>query len=299
MRGRPQESLTRVAAALIAITAATVGFPAVAADAREAAASAANPAIKTPDETRLFGREVPDTALRFADGGVGRLSDLWAHRPVFLTLVFSRCAGICSPYLGLLRDAVDQVGGAGDRYQMVVVSFDERDRPEDLAALAEHHGLENDRGWTFAAPATSDELKALCQSLDFDFQWDEQRQQFEHPAITVALRRGKFVRLSVGEEITAGRFKDMLADARGEFVAMYPAPGARGALFRCFDYDPGRGFTPNWGMLLLVFPGASALAVAALMFMAARVRARWAPASRQSGLDKPDAQAEAGLAVDN
>jgi cytochrome oxidase Cu insertion factor (SCO1/SenC/PrrC family) len=272
MRGRSQESLTRVGAAVIAMTAAAIGFPIGVADAREAAD--ADFAFKTPDETRLFGREVPDVALRFADGHDGRLSDLWADRPVFLSLVFSRCAGICSPYLGVLRDTVDQVGGGGDRYQMVVISFDARDRPEDMVALAKHHGLENDRGWTFAAPASSEELTALCESLDFDFRWDERRQQFDHPAITVALRRGKFVRLSVGGEITPGRFKDMLADARGEFVPIYPAPGERGALFRCFDYDPERGFIPNWGMLILVFPGVAALTVATLMFMAARVRAR-------------------------
>lgn len=63
---------------------------------------------------------------------------------------------------------------------------------------------------------------------------------------------------------------EMLADARGEFVPIYPDPGRRGTLFRCFDYDPRRGFTPNWGMLILVFPAAAALILAAGIFMAAR-----------------------------
>jgi len=227
--------------------------------------------FKPPDESRLLGREVPDVGLRLADGRDGRLSDLWAERPVFVTLVFSRCAGICSPYLGLLKKTVEQVGGDGERYQMVVISFDGRDRPEDLTALARHHGLEDDRGWTFAVPASSEDLAELCESLDFDFRWDEQSRQFNHPAVTVALRSGKFVRLSVGEEISPRRFKEMLSDAWGEFVPFYPAPGRRGALFRCFDYDPERGFTPNWGMLILVFPGVAALTLAALMFKAARM----------------------------
>lgn len=268
MHGRPQKGLTRLGAVAIAATAATmIGLSIGVAAARETASA---DYVKSPDESHLFGREVPDVALRFADGRDGRLSDLWADRPVFLSLVFSRCAGICSPYLGLLRDTVDQVGGVGERYQMVVISFDVRDRPEDMVALAKHHGLENDQGWTFAIPASSKDLMALCQSLDFDYRWDEKRQQFDHPAITVALRRGKFVRLSVGEAISSGRFKDMLADAWGEFVPIYPAPGERGALFRCFDYDPERGFTPNWGMLFLVLPGVAALAVAAVMFTTAR-----------------------------
>ncbi len=237
--------------------------------------------FEPPDETSLFGREVPDIALRYADGSRGHLSDQWAERPVFVTLVFSRCAGICSPYLGLLKSTVAQVGASGDRYQMVVISFDMRDRPEDLVALAKHHNLQNDPGWTFAAPASQDELTALCESFDFDFRWDEEQQQYNHPAITVALRAGKFARISVGEEITPGRFKEMLSDARGEFVPIYPAPGQTSALFRCFDYDPERGFTPNWGMLLLIAPGLGALSLAAGMFVAARLgKARPAKASR-------------------
>lgn len=227
--------------------------------------------FEPPDETSLFGRAVPDIGLRYADGSSGHLSDQWAERPVFVTLVFSRCAGICSPYLGLLKSTVEQVGSSGDRYQMMVISFDMRDRPEDLIALAKHHHLENDSGWTFAAPASQEELTALCESLDFDFRWDEQRRQYNHPAITVALRQGKFARISVGEEISPGRFKEMLSDARGEFVPIYPAPGQATALFRCFDYDPERGFTPNWGMLLLIAPGLGALSLAAGMFLAARL----------------------------
>jgi cytochrome oxidase Cu insertion factor (SCO1/SenC/PrrC family) len=241
--------------------------------------------FKPPEESRLFGREVPDIGLRYADGSDGRLSDLWSERPVFVTLVFSRCAGICSPYLGLLKKTVEQVGSSGLRYQMAVISFDVDDRPEDMIALANHHGLEADRGWTFAVPSSSEDLTALCRSLDFDFRWDQESRQFNHPAITVALRAGKFVRLSVGEEISPARFKEMVADAWGEFVPFYPDPGRRGALFRCFDYDPERGFTPNWGMLILIFPAVAALAIAILIFMAARmigVASRETPASTQS-----------------
>jgi cytochrome oxidase Cu insertion factor (SCO1/SenC/PrrC family) len=280
MRSRFQERLTPVALATIAMAVATSVSVA-------AAQEVPNPDLtfKAPNESRLFGREVPDVGLRYADGGSGRLSELWGERPVLVTFVFSRCAGICSPYLGLLKKTVKQVGSSGDRYQMVVISFDARDRPEDVLALAKHHGLETDRGWTFAVPASPEELMALCQSLDFDFRWDEQRQQFNHPAITVALRAGKFVRLSVGEEISPRRFKEMVADAWGEFVPVYPVPGQRGALFRCFDYDPERGFTPNWGMLILIFPAVAALTIAVLMFTIARFTSeasRKAPASPPS-----------------
>ncbi len=234
--------------------------------------------FRPPDEASLFGRELPDIRLIRADGNTEMFSDLWQRQPIFVTLVFSRCAGICSPYMGLLRDTIDQVGSCGDRYRMVVISFDLRDDPAALTALAEHHGLRDHPGWTFAVPASEDDLNQLCQSLDFDFRWDETRQQYNHPAVTVAVRHGKLVRLSVGEEISPGRFKEMLAEARGEFVPIYPIPGQSAALFRCFDYDPARGFTPNWGMLLLVFPGVAAIAIIAGIFGFSRLTAT----SRQS-----------------
>ncbi len=265
-----QEGLRSIASAAMALAVAmSMVWPSGVVRAQEIP----DPALmfKPPEEARLVGREVPDIGLRYADGSSGRLSTLWAERPVFVTLVFSRCAGLCSPYLGLLRKTVEQVGSSGDRYQMVVISFDLRDRPEDLLALARHHGLEADQGWTFAVPVDERERMALCRALDFDFRWDEQRRQYNHPAVTVALRAGKVARISVGGEIAPGRFKEMLADARGEFVPIYPTPGQRGALFRCFDYDPQRGFTPNWGMLILVFPGAAALTLAVGMFTAARL----------------------------
>lgn len=214
MRSRFQECLRSIVLAAIARIAATLILqPSRVAIAQEIP----DPDLifKPPEESRLLGREVPDIVLRYADGSSGHLSALGTERPVFVTLVFSRCVGICSPYLGLLKKTVEQVGSSGDRYQMVVLSFDLRDRPEDLMALASHHGLEADRGWTFAAPASQKDLTALCQSLDFDFRWDEDRKQYNHPAITVALRAGKVARISVGEEISPGRFKEMLANAQG------------------------------------------------------------------------------------
>lgn len=228
-----------------------------------------------PTETTLVGRRLPNIDLLSADGNALTLDELSADRPIFLTLVFSRCAGICSPYLGLLRKAVSAAGGSGQQYQMVVVSFDMRDAQADLRALIEHHSLQNDRGWTFASPKLEADRDLLCNSLDFDYRWDEERQQYNHPAMTVAVRAGKIVRLSVGEEITPARFREMIAEASGQYVPIYPEPGATAALFRCFDYDPQRGFTPNWGMMILVAPAAVTLILVVVLFRLANTRQRF------------------------
>ncbi|MEZ6074598.1 MAG: hypothetical protein R3C56_02665 [Pirellulaceae bacterium] len=86
----------------------------------------------------MFGREVPDIGL-LCRLRSGHLSDQWGfERPVFVTLTARR---YLLSYLGLLKSTVEQVGSSGDRYQMVVISFDMRDRPEDLIALAKYHNL--------------------------------------------------------------------------------------------------------------------------------------------------------------
>ncbi len=222
--------------------------------------------FQPPSESELIGREVPNIELITSAGQLTTLAELSSERPIFTTLVFSRCAGICSPYLGLLKKTVKSVGGSGNQYQMVVISFDLRDAQSDLLALAAHHELASDSGWTFAAPRTEADRDALCQAFDFDYRWDEQRQQYDHPAITVGLRGNRIVRLSVGEEISPARFREMIAELRGQYVPVYPEPGARATLFRCFDYDPQRGFTPNWGMLVLVAPAMVTLVVVVTLF---------------------------------
>lgn len=234
-----------------------------------------NAAYGLPDEGRYATREFPDIVAQTLETPRLQLSELWREKPVLLTLIFTRCAGICSPYLMSLKSAVGSVGGAGSDYRVVVLSFDRRDTPADMAAMARHIGVSSNGDWIFGT-STAPEIERVAASTGFWFRWDAARGQFDHPAMLVGVREGRIARLLVGGDVLPVRLKEVVDELRGEFVPAYPLPGR--VVFRCFQYDPSSGrFEPDWGFLLLLLPGCTALFGTFWVFRSARRRTRAAP----------------------
>jgi cytochrome oxidase Cu insertion factor (SCO1/SenC/PrrC family) len=219
--------------------------------------------LRPPDENRYVDRAVPDVLLlRPAEPSV-RLSSLWEQRPVLFTFVFTRCAGICSPLLHSLKAATTKVGGAGTDYQIVVASFDARDGPDTMAAMAHDLGLEKTPGWTFAALSAAD-VQQLAPAIGFWYRWDEASQQFNHPAMVVAVDHGRTARLLVGGEVSPVRLQEVLDQLHGKLVSIYPLPGK--VAFRCFEYNADGRLRLHWGILLMLLPSLAAGALTVLIF---------------------------------
>lgn len=208
--------------------------------------------LQPPEEAKFLNHPVPDVRLLCQGRPELRLSEVWTKKPVLLTLVFTRCAGVCSPFLRSLKTAVAEVGGAGADYQVVVGSFDPRDHAADMAGTAHHLGLETDPGWTFAA-LSSDDAQRLAAAVGFWYRWDEGAQQFDHPAMLIAIDRGRVVRLLVGGAVSRVRLEEVVDQLNGKFVAAYPLPGK--VAFRCFEYGRGGRLKISWGILILTLPG--------------------------------------------
>lgn len=223
-----------------------------------------------PDENRYVGNTVPDVLLLRQSQPAIQLSELWKQKPVLLTLVFSRCAGVCSPFLHSLKAATAKVGGTGTDYQIVVGSFDPRDGPTEMADMAAALGLKNKAGWTFAALSTND-LQRLAPAMGFWYRWDDSRQQFDHPAMLAAIERGRVARLLVGGVISPVRLQETVDELQGRLVSIYPLPGK--ALFRCFDYRSDGRLRIHWGIVLMIVPGATATALALFIFQRRNRRA--------------------------
>ncbi len=221
-----------------------------------------------PDEARYVNRAVPDITVRTA-AGTTPLSALWREGPLVLTMVFTRCAGICSPYLRALRRA-DKALALPDDVQRVVLSFDPRDTPDHMRRTGEHLGVADRPGWVLGVAAPAD-VDRLARALGFWFEWDEDRQQFDHPALLVGIHKGRVARLLVGGSITAARLSEVVREARGQFIASYPLPGD--VLFRCFDYDPVTGApTLAWGALVLLVPALGTTVATIALFRRGRTR---------------------------
>src|SRR5690349_7080667 len=58
-----------------------------------------------PDEDRFLNVRLPNASITTARGVHTDLASIAAARPLLLALVFTRCAGVCSPFLASWRDA--------------------------------------------------------------------------------------------------------------------------------------------------------------------------------------------------
>jgi protein SCO1/2 len=230
-----------------------------------AAAPARDPRAVPPDEDLVLNLPLPDIALTTAAGTGAALSSVARGRPLLFTFVFTRCPGVCSPFLASWRRS-DRSVSAPRSFHRLVLSFDPRDTTADMAALARHLGLDTDPDWTFAI-ATPGDVRRLAAATGFWYDWDASRQQFDHPAMIAAARDGRLVRLLVGGTVSSRRLDDLVREALGEFVASYPLPGR--VRFRCVQFDASTGrVTLDWGFLLLLVPVTAAGLVTFVLFRA-------------------------------
>ena len=218
-----------------------------------------------PWEDHFVYSQVPDVRLTDAEGQAVDLGSMWRRRPLVITMVFASCYEICPFYLRSLKKAVESVGGAGESYDVVVVSFDPRDTPDAMAMVAEQHGLRSAPGWTFAV-TSPEEARALAESIGFWIDpsaWGDSS-RLDHPAMLAAIDGGVVVRLLVGATVTPRRLREVVWELDRVLVPTYPLPSEK-VIFRCFGFDPATGsISLDWGLLLLVLP-------AAVMFLSAVV----------------------------
>lgn len=228
-------------------------------------ARAEQPAPLQVLEARPLLRELPDATIHLAGGKTAQLSELWAEKPLLLTFFYQRCAGSCSPFLRSLRAAVTRAGGLGEDYRVVSLSFDPQDTPERVAQLAEILEINIPDQWLVATSSPHD-IEALAQSAGFWWEPVAGTGQFDHPAMVIAVRDGRIVRVLLGNTVSHPRFREMLADLQGRYLPFYINPEVD-TPFRCLDVDLETGeLKLGWGMLMILVPGLLTLAGVLLIF---------------------------------
>lgn len=197
-------------------------------------------------------------------GGPVPLDGLPRGRPLALALIYYHCPDLCGLVLGNFLSAIRQSGlVAGQDYDLVVMSIDPADKPEDAAAAKAKHiarfplpGAE--AGWRFvtADPAVERSVGYLKQDLD-------------HPVgIVFVTPQGRvsdyLLGLDYPPERVAAKFR---AAARGE-IAPSPVPQTR--LF-CLRYDPVTGrYSLAIFRFLQALAGLAACILAATLFVVFR-----------------------------
>jgi len=241
----------------------------------QAQQSFGTPSNEPPNEDRFVYKQVPDIEIETTSGSQTSLAAFWQQKPVLLTMIFTRCAGVCSPFLHSLRSATSDAGGLGNDYRVLVLSFDPKDTISDMQIMADSIGVKSDPGWTFGITSPAD-IRRLAAASGFWFQWDSSIQQYDHPSLVVAIDRGRVIRMLAGATVPATSLREVVQELRGKFVASYAMAGK--VAFRCFEYDPQSGrYSLDWGVLLMLLPATGSILATMWAFF---FSSQWRPPAR-------------------
>ncbi|MFA6318329.1 MAG: SCO family protein [Elusimicrobiota bacterium] len=167
-------------------------------------------------------------------------------RPTVLTLNYFACAGICTPLLHGLTDALNRLKREPGRdFKVVTLSFDERDTPE-IAKMKRTNYLREMRrpfppeAWRFIT-GKNPAIRKLTDSVGFGYK--AYGREYAHPGVVVLLSpQGIVTRYIYGTSFQTADL-EMAIDEAGKGVVR---PTVVKALSFCFSYDPrGRRYVLN------------------------------------------------------
>lgn len=217
------------------------------------------------EETHIY-EKIYNAPIKIDGEQLLELHQISAKKPLFLALIFTRCTGVCNPFIMQLKENL-QLRKEVENFQVLVLSFDPRDSLKDMQRLAQRYDLENSEQWLFG---TTDEIDLLNESIGFSPTWDPVRQQFDHDALLVGINtEGYITKKLIG--IRQRQDLDLLiASVNNVFSPTYRIPN-KNMLFSCFNYDPITGKNKfGLGMLFIALP--AVLTVVLLITLSLLVR---------------------------
>jgi protein SCO1/2 len=202
-------------------------------------------------EQRL-GEQVP-LDLTFTDekGNKAPLSKFFGQRPVILSLVYYKCQMLCPQVLEGMTGTFRTIGNMsiGRDFDVVSVSFDHRETPEDAVKRKEKYITDYGRegaaeNWHFLT-ADSASVARLAASVGFTYLYDEKTGQYAHASgIMILTPDGKVSRYLYGIEYQADDLRFSLIDASNGKIG---SPVDK-LLMLCYHYDPATG---KYGLVVM------------------------------------------------
>ena len=196
-----------------------------------------------------INEQIPlDLSFKDDAGRAVQLREYFRDRPVILVLAYYKCPRLCHEVLnGLVRGLLDVPYTVGKELEVVVVSFDPREKPDLASAKKEHYvgfygRSQGGAGWHFL---TGEEaaIKQLADKVGFRYSYDESRDQYAHASgIIVLTPKGKIFRYFFDV-----RYDSLPNDPHNLRLTLVEASQNRigtltdQILLYCFHYDPMEG----------------------------------------------------------
>ncbi len=218
-----------------------------------------------------LGAEVPRDAAFTDEGGRSFTLSALAGRPVLLSFNYTGCPRLCGLQLAGLARTLRELGWDGERFSVVTVSIDPR---EKLPQLRKHkealvhqagggEGLE--RSWRFLTGAQR-EVDALAGAVGFKYRYDPKTGEFAHQATLVVLTGdGRVSGYLHGISYAPDALRAALRSAEAGRVASAAEQATLGGfLLTCMGFDPA---DPAPRALKIMRAGGSAALLLFLSFL--------------------------------
>jgi len=182
-----------------------------------------------------------DASFKDETGKDVRLGDyLHQQKPVLLAFVYYGCPMMCTQLeQGVVGSLRMLSFNPGRDYEVVFVSFDDRDTPEMAAAkkataMNKFRRPETSTGWHFLS-GSKESISAVTNAANFHFNYDARNNLFAHASgILLLTPDGRISRYFYGVEFPARDVRLGLVDASAGKIG---SPVDHVLLY-CFQYDP-------------------------------------------------------------
>lgn len=201
--------------------------------------------LKKIDVIEHLGEKIPlDLTFKNSKGEEIILGDLFKEgKPVLLTMAYYECPMLCTFVLnGLSNGLMDLNFLPGKDFQMITISIDPAET-WDLAASKKKNQTAAvgksfpEDGWEFLV-GSAENSRRLADALGFVYYYDEQRDEYAHPAVSFVLTdQGMITRYLYGIEYREQDLRLALLEASEGKIG----DTLDKILLYCYHYDPDAG----------------------------------------------------------
>lgn len=175
-----------------------------------------------------------------AHGQSHTLRDL-ISRPTMLVFADYTCRTLCGPVVDFVGSALEKSGlRAGDQFQFLVVGLDPKDSTMDAAEMRRAHieaGSRLDKATQFLT-AGQPAIGALTEALGYRYKYDEEDDQYVHPAAAYVLSaNGRVVRVLTGIGLSGDQVRLALVEASAGKIGTFRDQ----VRLLCSGFDPAHG----------------------------------------------------------
>ncbi|MCE7955439.1 MAG: hypothetical protein BWX95_01172 [Bacteroidetes bacterium ADurb.Bin141] len=203
------------------------------------------------EEENIYN-QIFNAQLKLTDGKTTTIHGLAEREPLIIAFVFTRCSGLCSPYLLQLKDNLRALSRDNSKpYNVLVLSFDPKDSLSDMSYMARQFDLLNDKKWLFAV---TNNITSLNKSVGFHPVWNPAIKQFDHDALLVGVNSQGYICKKLFGIRSEKDISLLISSINNEYTPTYQLPSNTN-LFSCFKYDPLTGKNkPGFGLLFIALP---------------------------------------------